>query len=46
MIKRLADRAIELDPDYGLAHALLASLSYTRWEDGPRDSDAALEKGA
>jgi TolB-like protein/tetratricopeptide (TPR) repeat protein len=41
---RLAERAIELDPDYGFAHALLASLSYSRWEDGPRDSEAALQR--
>jgi adenylate cyclase len=41
---QLAEKAIELDPDYGFAHALLAALSYSRWDDGPRGSDAALEK--
>jgi TolB-like protein/tetratricopeptide (TPR) repeat protein len=41
---RLAEKAIELDPSYGLAHALLATLSYSRWADGPRSSEAALEK--
>lgn len=41
---RLVEKAIELDPDYGIAHALLAGLAYSRWEDGPRSSDAALEK--
>jgi TolB-like protein len=40
----LAEKAIELDPSYGFAHALLASLSYSRWADGPRCSEAALEK--
>lgn len=41
---RLAEKAIELDPNYGLAHALLAALTYSRWDNGPRSSDAALEK--
>jgi tetratricopeptide (TPR) repeat protein len=41
---RLAEKAIELDPGYAFAHALLAALSYSRWDDGPRSSDAALEK--
>jgi TolB-like protein len=41
---RLVEKAIELDPGYGFAHALLAVLSYSRWDDGPRSSDAALEK--
>jgi TolB-like protein len=41
---RLAANAIELDPSYGYAHALLATLSYSRWADGPRNSEAALEK--
>jgi TolB-like protein len=41
---RLAEKAIELDPDYGFAYALLATLSYSRWDDGPKGSDAALEK--
>ncbi len=41
---RLVERAIELDPDYGFAHALLAWLSYSRWDDGPRSSNTALER--
>ena len=41
---RLVEKAIELDPDYALAHTLLAALTYSRWEDGPRSSDAAMEK--
>jgi TolB-like protein len=42
--RRLVEKAIELDPDYGMAHALLSALSYSRWTDGPLSSDAALEK--
>lgn len=42
--RRLVEKAIELDPEYALAHALLAALSFSRWEDGPQSSDAALEK--
>jgi TolB-like protein/Tfp pilus assembly protein PilF len=41
---RLAEKAIELDPTYGLAHALLATLTYSRWADGPRSSEAALKR--
>ncbi len=41
---RLVEKAIELDPGYALAHTLLAALTYSRWEDGPRSSDAAMEK--
>jgi TolB-like protein/Tfp pilus assembly protein PilF len=39
---RLFEQAIELDPGYGLAHALLAAMRYSRWRDGPGDSDAPL----
>lgn len=42
--RRLAEQAIELDPSYGIAHSLLATLSYSRWADGARNSAAALEK--
>ena len=42
--RRLAEKAIELDPEYAMAHSLLAALSYSRWTDGPESSDAALEK--
>jgi TolB-like protein len=41
---RLVEKAIELDSGYALAHTLLAALTYSRWDDGPRGSDAAMEK--
>ncbi len=41
---RLAEKAIELDPEYAMAHSLLSALSYSRWTDGPRSSNEALEK--
>jgi TolB-like protein len=41
---RLVERAIELDPGYAHAHALLAVLSYSPWDDGPKGTAAALEK--
>jgi TolB-like protein/tetratricopeptide (TPR) repeat protein len=40
----LVEKAIELDPRYAMAHALLAALSYRRWEDTSQNSDAALDK--
>ena len=43
--RRLVEKAIELDPSYALAHAVLAALSYSQWDDSPRSSAAALEKG-
>jgi TolB-like protein len=42
--RRLVEKAIELDPEYAMAHALLSALSYSRWTDGPLSSNAALEK--
>jgi TolB-like protein/tetratricopeptide (TPR) repeat protein len=42
--RRLVEMAIELDPEYAIAHSLLAALTYSRWEDGPQSSDAALER--
>jgi TolB-like protein/tetratricopeptide (TPR) repeat protein len=39
---RLFEHAIELDPDYGLAHALLAAMRYNAWRDAPDDADAIL----
>jgi TolB-like protein/tetratricopeptide (TPR) repeat protein len=42
--RRLVEKAIELDPEYAIAHALLAALSYRRWEDPSQNSDAALDK--
>ena len=41
---RLFEQAIALDPDYGLAHALLAAMRYGQWYDDPVDSDAALHE--
>ena len=41
---RLFERAIELDPGYAIAHALLAALCCRRWSDDPGNSDAALEE--
>jgi TolB-like protein len=41
---RLVDKAIELDPGYGFAHALLASLRQAQWNEDPGDADAALEE--
>jgi TolB-like protein/DNA-binding winged helix-turn-helix (wHTH) protein/Tfp pilus assembly protein PilF len=42
--KRLFEKAIELDPGYGHAHALLASICCLEWQDDPGNSDAALQK--
>ena len=42
--QRLVEKAIELDPEYAMAHALLSALSFSRWTDGPESSNAALEK--
>jgi TolB-like protein/tetratricopeptide (TPR) repeat protein len=41
---RLVEKAIELDPGYGFAHALLASLRQSQWTDDLGDSDAALDE--
>jgi TolB-like protein len=41
---RLVEKAIELDPGYGLAHALLAALTYSPLGGGPQATAAALEK--
>ena len=40
----LFEKAIELDPGYGMAHALLAARRYGTWYDDPGDSDAALDE--
>ena len=42
--RRLYERAIELDPDYGLAHALLALMIYAEWGTDPSCPDAALDR--
>jgi TolB-like protein/tetratricopeptide (TPR) repeat protein len=41
---RLFSRAIELDPGYGLAHALLAAMQYRNWAHDLSDSDTALDE--
>ena len=41
---RLFSQAIELDPDYGLAHALLAQMYKEKWIDDSSKSDAALQE--
>jgi len=41
---RLFERAIELDPGYALAHALLALMSCRQWLDDLRTPDSVLEK--
>jgi TolB-like protein/tetratricopeptide (TPR) repeat protein len=40
--KRLFEKAIEIDPGYGIPHALLAAIRYGQWRDDPGDSDALL----
>ena len=42
--KRLFEKAIEIDPGYGVAHALLASLRCGQWRDDPGDSGPALDE--
>jgi TolB-like protein/tetratricopeptide (TPR) repeat protein len=42
---RLFKKAIEIDPGYGHAHALLAAMCWTKWQDDPSNSNAALEEG-
>jgi tetratricopeptide (TPR) repeat protein len=41
---RLFEKAIALDPGYGLAHSLLAAMRYTQWYDDPIGVDAALDE--
>ena len=41
---RLFERAIALDPGYGLAHALLAAMRYRAWYQDPDDADAGLQE--
>jgi uncharacterized protein (DUF924 family)/TolB-like protein len=41
--QRLFEKAIELDPGYGFAHALLAAISYDKWRNDPSESDADLD---
>jgi adenylate cyclase len=41
---RLFEKAIEIDPGYGMAHALLASMRAARWRQEPGDSTALLDE--
>jgi TolB-like protein len=41
---RLFKKAIELDPGYGHAHALLAAICWTKWQNDVSSSDAELEE--
>ncbi len=41
---RLFEKAIELDPDYGLAHGMLAMMRCAQWRNDPASSDAALDE--
>lgn len=38
----LFEKAIKLDPGYGMAHALLSAIRYAQWRNDPGDSDALL----
>jgi Tfp pilus assembly protein PilF len=40
---RLFEHAIELDPDYGMPHALLAAMKVTQWCDDIDSSDTVLD---
>ena len=41
---RLFERAIEIDPGYGLAHSLLATMKRQQWRDDPGSSTALLDE--
>ena len=41
---RLFEQAIELDPGYGMPHALLAAMKAAHWRDDIDGSDAPLEE--
>jgi len=41
---RLLKVAIEIDPRYGMAHALLAALRCDQWRDDPGDANTALDE--
>ena len=41
---RLFSKAIEIDPGYGLAHALLASMYLRCWKNEPGEDDASLNE--
>ena len=41
---RLFERAIEIDPGYGMAYALLGSLKRAKWRDDPTNSTTLLDE--
>ena len=41
---RLFEKAIDIDPGYGLAHASLAASYFRKWEDDASKSDTKLEE--
>lgn len=41
---RLFEQAIEIDPNYGFAHALLAAVTVDHWEENPDAADDLLEE--
>jgi uncharacterized protein (DUF924 family)/TolB-like protein len=41
---RLIERAIEIDPGYGLAYALLGTMRRAKWRDDPGNSNALLDE--
>jgi len=41
---RLFEKAIEVDPGYGMAYALLASMRSAKWRHDPGDSTALLDE--
>ena len=41
---RLFEKAVEIDPGYGFAHALLAATCYSKWYDDFSGSDALLQQ--
>jgi TolB-like protein/class 3 adenylate cyclase len=42
---RLFEKAVEIDPGYGFAHALLAATCYSKWYADFSGSDALLQQG-
>jgi TolB-like protein/tetratricopeptide (TPR) repeat protein len=41
---RLFERAIEIDPGYGMAYALLATMRRSKWRDDPGSPNALLDE--
>jgi TolB-like protein len=41
---RLFEKAIELDPEYGMAHGMLAMMRCAQWRNDPGYSNAALDE--